>query len=228
MSRDMHACDPGAHMWLQASTRQMFDEEVPTYHSSASSKTHGPVRRGHPNIFGGQGRYLPTRPSFGASLSPSMTMGPPKLIPLQKVQLAANLALLRTQDQAAQQAMPSGVLVLPLGSAFAQANGLQMGISMPPPVGPSQSPQGDSATQPAVQAAPTVHGADMESSQSLAGSASDLWRWAPPPQMRPHRTTLERPSGGWSSDSSSLAHYLDGSQKEHNPHRHSKCPCSQR
>ncbi len=115
---------------------------------------------------------LPSQPDSGTPPGPSTAMGPLTLIPLRKVLQAAFLALPCTQDQAVQQATPSGASVLPLDLPFAQMSGLQMGISMPPLVEPSQPPQGDSAAQPAAWVALTAHGADTKS--SITGSGTDL------------------------------------------------------
>ncbi len=160
----------------------MFNEEISTYHSAKSSLMHSPVLRGCPNIFGGEGRVLPSPSDSGPPLSPSTAMGPLRLIPMRKMLQMAVLVPPRVQDQAAQQAAPQGPLVPPLEQPFAQLSGLYMGISMPPPVGPGPPSQGGSAAQLAVQAAPTAQGTDAE---LVAGSTGDL-RGQASPHFGPH------------------------------------------
>ncbi len=153
-------------MHPQPSMRHMFNEEVSTYHSAKSSLTCGLVLRGCPCIFRGKGRVLPPPFSTGPLSGPSGTMGPPKLIPLLcKGPLLPSPSV---KGQAAKQAMPLGVLVPPLEQPFADYAGLNMGISMPPPVGPSPPPESGWAMQPAAQA---CRGIDAD---SVTGSAGEM------------------------------------------------------
>ncbi len=162
MSKDVQSRHPRAHMRQQSSTRHQFDENVSTYHSTKSSLTHGPVQRGHTNVFGGRGRILPLQTDISLPSGPSASMGPLSHPAPCKGQFFQPC----TQSQPARLAMPLGVL---LEKPFADLTGLAMGISMPPLILGTSPPHHQSgwAAQPTVQA---PQGTDAE---SVAGSASE-------------------------------------------------------
>ncbi len=119
-SKDMRERQPypGAHTRVQSSHWHQFDEdELSTYHSAKESLSHGPVRRGTPNVFGGRGQT----PYRDASLQQSGDMPPLSQLPPRHRP--------RTPSQLSRQGGSAGQMAP--GMPFA---GVPMGPVLPPPV----------------------------------------------------------------------------------------------
>ncbi len=150
-------CHPGAHTRVQSSTRRQFDENLFTYHSAKSSIMHGPVQKGHTNVFGGRGRVLPLQGDATPSPSvPSGTISPlSHPVPCYRPCTPSQLPRLGAALGALQERL------------FGDFPGMAMGISMPPPVQGTSPPTASGwATQPRERA---PRGTDAESIARSAG-----------------------------------------------------------